>query len=73
MKFSDKLIRSKTEKVIILEENKIFRQREISQSNNWELRKNIGTSGYYEIPASETKIGESIFNEDYSFLAYRTE
>lgn len=65
------------EKVLIKSSDREFNQRNVSDSLGWEQGKPVDKKGRdviysYSIPAREVKIGESIYNEDGSFRAYRS-
>lgn len=67
IKFSDNILIPELETVKIKKFGAAFEMRSESNSNLWEGEGN----GLIATPARAVKIGESIYNEDGSFRAYR--
>lgn len=79
MKFADNIIREPLDKVFVKRTEKAFSVRPEYNSNLWEIEKHVITrtnTGYpinlYTTPARDVKIGENIYNEDGTFLTYRS-
>lgn len=67
MKFSDNKLRNSTSKVYIKTNEVDFSKRDEYNSLLWEKIK----ESLYQVPARAVKIGESIYNKDGIYLAYR--
>lgn len=79
MKFADKIIRDSLDLVFVKRSEKEFADRPEYNSNMWEVEKNdisrtnAGSPvNLYSTPARDVKIGENIYNDDGTFLTYRS-
>lgn len=80
MKFSDDIIREKFEEVFIKRTESDFEKSDEYNSNVWEVEKydisydNTSKAYFnlYKVPARAVKIGEDIYSQDGTFVAYRS-
>lgn len=75
MKFSDNIIRQALDTVFVIRTESEMREREESNSNLWELeRENFLKKGnnIYSIPVRDLKTGESIYDKNGKYIAYRS-
>ncbi len=79
MKFSDNIIRENSDIVFVIRTDAEMEARDEYNSNLWGIEKCIGKDKagrkvwLFSTPARDVKIGESIYDEQGKFEAYRSE
>jgi len=74
MKFSDNIERTSLEEVFVIRTTEDMHSREEASSDLWDYLKGMGNDyNLYSTPVRDVKIGESIYNSEGNYVAYRTE
>lgn len=72
MKFSDNIIRENLDIVFVIRTEQEMMAREESNSNLWDIVQDGRYRNLYSVPVRDVKIGEDIFSERGTFVAYRS-
>jgi hypothetical protein len=73
-KFSDNVVRKNLDIVYVAREEKDMESREEFNSLLWEFESELPKGlKLYSTPVRDVRIGESIFDKNYKFIAYRSE
>ena len=73
-KFSDNVVRNNLDTVYVAREEKDMESREEYNSNLWDYERDLPKGlKLYSTPVRDVRIGESIYDKNYKFIAYRSE
>jgi hypothetical protein len=73
-KFSDGIIRKQLDIVYVARTNEDMESREEYNSNLWDYERDLPKGlKLYSTPVRDVRIGETIYDKNYRFVAYRSE